>query len=260
MKGLTAKVFRTYNASFTFQRELDLPLPEGASVQEKINFYNRANRMVAKLCNHQRSAPKTHDQSMGKLRDKVRALKYERMKLRYALWAAEPKYKKKPTYADLESDLEDDWIAEYEDQTLAKEIEKAEKKFAKDNEKRAEDDEKPFGDDVLKERVKAIEDEFKRLKKERGTTKHELKRDRPAEKLVELIDKLEEKIKATKLLALDREEGKEIALGTSKINYIDPRITVVWCKLNDVPVEKMFTKTLLTKFPWALEVDNDWKF
>jgi DNA topoisomerase I len=73
MKGLTAKVFRTYNASFTFQRELDLPLPEGASLREKMNFYNRANRMVAKLCNHQRSAPKTHNQSMEKLRDKVRA-------------------------------------------------------------------------------------------------------------------------------------------------------------------------------------------
>jgi DNA topoisomerase I len=136
------------------------------------------------------------------------------MKLRYALWAVEPKYKKKPLYADLESDLDDDWIAEHEDQTLVKEIEKAEKKFAQDTEKRAEEDEKPFGDDVLKERLDEIRDEFKRLKKERGTTKHEPKRNRPAEKFVEAIDKLEEKIKATKLTAVDREEGKEISLGT----------------------------------------------
>jgi DNA topoisomerase-1 len=72
MKGLTAKVFRTYNASFTFQRLLDEESLEGATLQEKLNAYNKANRRVAILCNHQRSAPKTHDQSMEKMRYKVR--------------------------------------------------------------------------------------------------------------------------------------------------------------------------------------------
>ena len=71
MKGLTAKVFRTFNASITFQRLLDEEPLEGASLQEKLNAYNTANRKVAILCNHQRSAPKTHDQSMAKMRDKV---------------------------------------------------------------------------------------------------------------------------------------------------------------------------------------------
>ena len=33
----------------------------------------------------------------------------------------------------------------------------------------------------------------------------------------------------------------------SKINYLDPRITVAWCKAYDVPVEKLFSKTLLNK-------------
>lgn len=72
MKGLTAKVFRTYNASITFQQQLDESTPAKASVQEKLNAYNHANRMVAILCNHQRSVPKTHEQSMDKMRDKVR--------------------------------------------------------------------------------------------------------------------------------------------------------------------------------------------
>jgi DNA topoisomerase-1 len=71
MKGLTAKVFRTYNASFTFQRLLDEEKLEGTTLQEKLNAYNKANRWVAILCNHQRSAPKTHDQSMEKMRHKV---------------------------------------------------------------------------------------------------------------------------------------------------------------------------------------------
>ena len=72
MKGLTAKVFRTFNASMTFQDLLDRGTPEKGTVQEKLNAYNHANRMVAILCNHQRAVPKTHEQSMSKMRDKVR--------------------------------------------------------------------------------------------------------------------------------------------------------------------------------------------
>ena len=70
MKGLSAKVFRTYNASITFQQQLDQGTPEG-TVQEKLNAYNHANRMVAILCNHQRSVPKTHEASMLKMKEKV---------------------------------------------------------------------------------------------------------------------------------------------------------------------------------------------
>jgi DNA topoisomerase-1 len=49
-------------------------------------------------------------------------------------------------------------------------------------------------------------------------------------------------------------------LGTSKINYIDPRITFAWCKKYEVPVEKMFNKSLREKFKWATTVEADWKF
>ena len=43
MPGLSAKVFRTYNASFTFQEEL-IKTPEDGTVTEKVLAYNRANR------------------------------------------------------------------------------------------------------------------------------------------------------------------------------------------------------------------------
>lgn len=72
MKGLTAKVFRTYNASITLQQQLEQGTPEKGTVQEKLNAFNHANRMVAILCNHQRAAPKTHEQSMQKMKEKVR--------------------------------------------------------------------------------------------------------------------------------------------------------------------------------------------
>lgn len=242
MKGLSAKVFRTYNASITFQNQLDEGTPENGTMQEKLNHYNHANRMVAILCNHQRAAPKTHDQSMAKMKERVwavihlwadpcsnsrwlqlRGFKYDRMKLRHALFVADSKYKKQKKYAEDESDLDEDAVAEHEGQCKAREIERVEKKFAKENEKLAEEDKPVQDEDVLRSRLRAIEDEFARLKKERGTGKATLKRDRPTEKLVEAIDRLEEKIKAFKLQMVDREAGKEVALGTSKINYLDPR-------------------------------------
>ncbi|THU95636.1 hypothetical protein K435DRAFT_666037 [Dendrothele bispora CBS 962.96] len=260
MKGLTAKVFRTYNASITFQRLLDESNLEGATLQEKLNAYNKANRLVAILCNHQRSVPKTHDQSMEKMRYKYRALKYDRMKLRHVLFGLDAKFKKQDEFKEDESDIDEDFIIEHEDQCKAKEIEKLEKKFAKDNEKLVEEGQKPQPDSVLKEKIAAIEDEFKRLKKERGKSVASLKKEKPAEKIIESIEKLTEKIKTFKLQMVDRDEGKEVALGTSKINYLDPRITASWCKIHNVPIEKLFSKTLVTKFPWAMEVDTDWKF
>jgi len=260
MKGLTAKVFRTFNASFTFQRLLDETDLEDATLQEKLNAYNKANREVAILCNHKRSTPKTHDQSMEKMRNKYKALKYERMKLRHALFQIDAKFKKQKKYAEDESDLDDDWIASYEEEFKNKEIEKAEKKFAKENEKREAEGQKAQKDSVLQERIADIEAEYEQLVQERGTGKAALKKDKTSEKIEEAIDKLGQRIKAFKLQTEDREEGKEVALGTSKINYLDPRITAAWCKIHDVPVEKLFSKTLLVKFPWALEVDADWKF
>ncbi|KAM6502249.1 DNA topoisomerase I [Amanita muscaria] len=262
MNGLTAKVFRTFNASITFQRLLDEDREklDGATLQEKLNAYNKANRWVAVLCNHQRSVPKTHDQTMEKMRHKYRALKYERMKLRHGLFWMDSSYKKNKKYIADESDLDDEFIAGHEEATKAKEIEKAEKKFAKENEKLVEEGKKPNNASVLQERIEAIEEEFEKLVKERGTGKATLKRGRAPEKIEGQIDKLTQRIKAFKLQMVDRDEGKEVALGTSKINYLDPRITAAWCKIHDVPIEKIFSKTLLTKFPWAMEADSDWKF
>ena len=71
MEGLTAKVFRTYNASKTLQDQLDTLTEPRASIPEKFLSYNRANRQVALLCNHQRSIPKTFGKSMETLKAKV---------------------------------------------------------------------------------------------------------------------------------------------------------------------------------------------
>lgn len=57
-----------------------------------------------------------------------------------------------------------------------------------------------------------------------------------------------------------KDSEKDIALGTSKTNYIDPRISVAWCKKNEVKIEKVFPKNLLSRFLWAMYTEPNWEF
>ena len=41
---------------------------------------------------------------------------------------------------------------------------------------------------------------------------------------------------------------------------MDPRITVGWCKKNEVPIERIFTKSIRDKFPWAMYTKPDFNF
>ncbi|CAG8523690.1 3283_t:CDS:10, partial [Dentiscutata heterogama] len=231
MKGLTAKVFRTYNASYTFQTQLKELTKGDSSIAEKTFAYNQANRQVAILCNHQRSVSKAHGNQMSKIEDKIKALKYQRMKLKKSILTLEPKLKKKRS--DLlveESDLDEEWIIEYEKQLMEKEREKVQ-----------------------------IDQKEKELEKERTSGRVEPKKGLTVEKADEKIQTLTAKIKETKLLKDDKESNKTTALGTSKINYIDPRISAAWCLKYKVPYEKIFNKSLRDKFKWAMDVvDADW--
>ena len=51
----------------------------------------------------------------------------------------------------------------------------------------------------------------------------------------------------------DKEE-KSVALGTSKSNYMDPRITVQWCRLHDIDITLIFSKEPLERFVWAVDL------
>jgi len=41
---------------------------------------------------------------------------------------------------------------------------------------------------------------------------------------------------------------------------LDPRISVAWAKRVGVPIEKIFSKALRLKFPWAIDVDEEFRF
>lgn len=74
------------------------------------------------------------------------------------------------------------------------------------------------------------------------------------------IDAKKQQITKAEINARVKDDLKTVALGTSKINYLDPRITVAWCKRSEVPIEKVFNKSLMTKFAWSMDVEPDFRF
>lgn len=151
MPNLTAKVFRTYNASITLQNQLNLLTDADSSIEEKILSYNRANRAVAVLCNHQRAVPKGHQKSMDALKEKMQAKR-----------------------------------------------------------------------DQLEEAECELKDLMKLARK--GSVKEKMN----ADKKKKALQKLQEQLRKLEVQETDRDENKTIALGTSKLNYLDPRISIAW--------------------------------
>lgn len=74
------------------------------------------------------------------------------------------------------------------------------------------------------------------------------------------IKKINDKIKDLKNKKSLKVELKNVSLGTSKINYIDPRITIAFLKKHNIKIEKVFSQTLIDKFFWAMDVDENWIF
>ncbi|KAK7341180.1 hypothetical protein VNO80_24105 [Phaseolus coccineus] len=187
MPGLTAKVFRTFNASITLDNMLNKETKDG-DVGEKIVVYQHANKQVAIICNHQRSVSKSHDAQMSKLTEKI---------------------------------------------------------------------------DELQAVLKELKTDLDRARKGKPPTKSsdgKTKKNLTPEVLEKKISQTNAKIEKMQRDMKTKEDLKTVALGTSKINYLDPRITVAWCKRHEVPIEKIFNKSLLAKFCWAMDVDPDFRF
>jgi len=188
MEDLTAKVFRTFNASYTLQKELekfDMSKKNSLTQDELLKFYNTANREVAILCNHQKAESKQHAEGMRRMADvKDTMEKNVRILKKHLVALANGKPPKNP------------------DSKLPKDVAGCKKKIAE--------------------------------------TKMRLDKHNTA-------------------MAM-KEDNKTVSLGTSKVNYMDPRITVAWCKKVDLAIEKVFPRTVRTKFPWAMHFKSTYQF
>lgn len=169
--------------------------------------------------------------------------------------------------ADLTKEKEQEIVTRWSE----RELDKVQKKFEKDKERLGYERKEMPAEDYKVKMAEIKEDHKKRLEKtkemvkqykaEAKKQKYEEKSSYTMEKLKTQVDKLEERIKNTSLQLKDKEENSTVSLGTSKMNYIDPRLTVMFAKKFNVPIEKLFTKTLRDKFAWAIEsADENWRF
>ena len=60
------------------------------------------------------------------------------------------------------------------------------------------------------------------------------------------IERRREALARMELAFKVKDDLKTVALGTSKINYLDPRITVAWCKLNEARASRHAAPQRLT--------------
>jgi len=228
MTGLTAKVFRTYNASWTMANLLR-DMKSHGTVAEKMKDYNDANREVAILCNHKRTVTAGHGAQMEKLGDRVKGLKYQKWRLKQMMIDVDSKIKKKngAEYFELDEDLDQEWIKEHQEYLVEEQRQKIEKKFAKDNEKLAAEGQPELKKKELQERLSVAEELADKFKKENKSGKVEAEGKGPTiEKLEANVTKVEQRIATMLLQAEDKEANKEVALGTSKIVNISG---TYWC-------------------------------
>lgn len=89
------------------------------------------------------------------------------------------------------------------------------------------------------------------------------KLDKLAEKKAKLQERLEKaklRVEAADIKIQQKTATANYALGTSKSAYFGPEIIFSWCKTFNVPVNKIYSKTLQDKYSWAADVDEDyWK-
>jgi len=101
--------------------------------------------------------------------------------------------------------------------------------------------------------------DLKKKKKELEAMKKNVKRDK-VKKIKKRIKRIDEILILLKSKKIAKIEMKSVSLGTSKINYIDPRITVAFIKKHKLDINKVFTKVLQQKFYWAFNVGDNYQF
>jgi DNA topoisomerase-1 len=90
---------------------------------------------------------------------------------------------------------------------------------------------------------------------QKNITKRESIKDKIA-KLDKDSKSYKEKIKKIK----EKEKSSHLALGTSKLNYIDPRITIATLKKYEIELDQYYNERELNKFKWAINTPKDYIF
>lgn len=179
----------------------------------------------------------------------IKGLRYQKWRVKMMMLDIDPSQKKKKgaKYFELDDDLDQAWIQEHQAFLVEEQRQKITKKFEKENEKLAADGEKEMKPKELEERLAVVKDMEKKFQKENKTGKVEVEgKGQTIEKLENNVTKLEQRIENMSLQAEDKENNKEVALGTSKI--VSTRILV-----NLTQANTSVRITLILVSPWSLQ-------
>jgi DNA topoisomerase-1 len=77
------------------------------------------------------------------------------------------------------------------------------------------------------------------------------------ERLDARIARVAGRVETLKSRVAMKTKTRGIALGTSKLNYSDPRIAISWCKTNEVDLKRIYPVTAQKKFSWAMDAAPD---
>ena len=225
VKGLSAKVFRTYSATKVVNRHLaDHADIKEESPHQKLYHAKLANLEAAIKCNHKRTIPKNFDESLKKKSAKLKEAEGKKP------WkGAEDRLK--------EAEGKKPW------------------KGAEDRLKKAKNSKAKTA--IQKKRRR---DRIKRLReqKDRQKSRHmeriermTLQRDRQKSRHMERIERM--------TLQIDlAQRTRDYNLGTSLRNYIDPRVVKAWTDETKTEWKKLYTAALQRKFHWVCAETLNW--
>jgi DNA topoisomerase-1 len=137
----------------------------------------------------------------------------------------DPKIKKKKgaEFFQLDPDISQEWVLSHQAFLVEEQRQKIQKKFDKENEKLAAEGSKEMKAKELTERMEVADELEKKFKRENKSKKVEAEgKGATIEKMMDNLGKLDQRIENMTLQAADKEDNKEVALGTSKIVRFPP--------------------------------------
>jgi len=206
MDGLSAKVFRTYNASRTLQEELHkkekAPGWSRMTANEKVAEYNAANREVAILCNHQKTVSKAQETQLEAIQGKIKTLRKQKKQLKGIL--------------KLHNSGEVDKIPmKKSEKAKAEEVLKAVEK-AKKMKNKASTNEEKIKATAADEKAKQMKRDLTELKFKQA---HLWEKPPSRDQVCKRITAWSAKIAKMEMDLKHKDDNKDVALGTSKVRH-----------------------------------------
>lgn len=262
--GLTATSIRIFNASFAMQQELDSILDEG-TVAEKVLKFTEAKRRVPMLFNHRNVLSKCNGEIVARIENKILELKWKRYRIKREMLARDLLLKKEDRkyFKDMK---------ELSTETMLQVIERIEEREKKAANKRYENkmksakeelDSQKLNEKEIKwlQKLGAIREKAEKFRKElKSKSSQELEPDLTMAQMRDMVQQLDEQINC-EILRKKEKESSCIAMDANKQNYIDPRLTVMFSKKYNVPIERLMNKTTREGLQWAIETtDANWRY